>query len=340
MDYSKSGLAEWLSKGRIVVCADAEEIAEMKAAVSRLLGCVDELTHERDELKARHENFVKDMAETIEERDMYKNRVIELVEQRSTLDARTSELSDERNDLKARVGNSESDLEDAINQIERLRDELAVSDQILADTRTRLGDTQAELHNARRHASRSYNEQAGLIESLKREALLKPGSRYEMVREFNKAIGAPVRDRPLTFRDSGAPADPYTTNTRSIIDGMDLVVEEAFEMFGAWTDATCEHSNAAFLTTAKAIVLQVIHRSGAIRLASAIDGAVDTAYTLEGLMTRLGVDMDAMFRLVHENNMTKLGGPKDPVTGKQLKPEGYKPPDIVGELERQARGEK
>jgi hypothetical protein len=37
---------------------------------------------------------------------------------------------------------------------------------------------------------------------------------------------------------------------------------------------------------------------------------------------------------VHRANMAKVGGPKSP-TGKQLKPPGWTPPDIFGELKRQ-----
>ncbi len=47
-----------------------------------------------------------------------------------------------------------------------------------------------------------------------------------------------------------------------------------------------------------------------------------------------GFDIEPILDLIHEANMKKLTGPKD-AAGKQLKPEGWTPPDIAGELVRQ-----
>lgn len=250
---SDSGLAEWLGKGRIVVCADAEEIAAMKAEVLRLRGRVDELLEIGTKLTEERRELTRD-------RDELNNR-------------------------------------------------LTLAKELLAHR-----------------------------ESIEREAPLKPNSRYEMVREFNKAIGAPVRYRPSSTRGTFiVPAK----DRASVADGLALVVEEFCEIFEAFLPMVGQPVATIKLVRSvlEGLARQVAELSYERDLAPVVDGIVDTAYTLEGLMTRLGVDMDRMFRLVHENNMTKLGGPKDPVTGKQLKPEGYKPPDIVGEIERQARGQ-
>lgn len=65
------------------------------------------------------------------------------------------------------------------------------------------------------------------------------------------------------------------------------------------------------------------------------DGVADATYVLLGTAEAAGIDMEPVFDLVHESNMLKAGGPvRD--DGKRLKPEGWAPPDIAGELERQA----
>lgn len=183
-----------------------------------------------------------------------------------------------------------------------------------------------------------------LIASMLAESGIKQDkrTRADMVREFNVAIGAPIRTKPVDYWESidcwsgKKLGGLWCSNTKEVNDGVMLVVEEIFELFGAW----CVNSNTkAFVESAKRIVVECLRSNGSVDLVALVDGAVDTAYTLDGLMQRLGVDMDRVFEMVHENNMTKPGGPKDPATGKQLKPEGYKPPDIMGEIERQARGE-
>jgi predicted HAD superfamily Cof-like phosphohydrolase len=44
--------------------------------------------------------------------------------------------------------------------------------------------------------------------------------------------------------------------------------------------------------------------------------------------------MEPIFAEIHRSNMNKLNGPKR-ADGKQLKPEGWKPPDIYSEVEKQ-----
>lgn len=42
----------------------------------------------------------------------------------------------------------------------------------------------------------------------------------------------------------------------------------------------------------------------------------------------LGFDIHPLFDEVHMTNLAKVGGPRDPVTGKRLKPTGWTPPDL------------
>lgn len=63
----------------------------------------------------------------------------------------------------------------------------------------------------------------------------------------------------------------------------------------------------------------------------AIDALADMLYVIIGTFQSFGVDAQTVFNEVHRANMLKLIGPKRE-DGKQLKPEGWTPPDIAGIL--------
>lgn len=62
-------------------------------------------------------------------------------------------------------------------------------------------------------------------------------------------------------------------------------------------------------------------------LVMAIDGLCDLLCVIYGAALEWGVDLAPFFEEVHRSNMTKVGGPKRH-DGKQLKPEGWEPPEI------------
>lgn len=61
-----------------------------------------------------------------------------------------------------------------------------------------------------------------------------------------------------------------------------------------------------------------------------MDGIVDSIYVLLWTAHAFGgaESLHRVWRKVAEKNASKAGAPKDPVTGKVLRPEGYEPPDI------------
>lgn len=67
-------------------------------------------------------------------------------------------------------------------------------------------------------------------------------------------------------------------------------------------------------------------------LAQAIDGLCDLLAVIYGAAVTFGIDLAPFWAEVHGTNMAKAGGPKRE-DGKQLKPEGWRPPDIAGLLE-------
>ena len=64
-----------------------------------------------------------------------------------------------------------------------------------------------------------------------------------------------------------------------------------------------------------------------------IDALCDLLCVTYGAAVEMGIDLESFFELVHEANLRKVPGPVRE-DGKKLKPEGWKPPDIEGELHR------
>jgi predicted HAD superfamily Cof-like phosphohydrolase len=73
-------------------------------------------------------------------------------------------------------------------------------------------------------------------------------------------------------------------------------------------------------------------------IANQYDAFVDSWYYMLNASCKKGVDLDGIFRVVHEANMAKRfsdGKFHRREDGKVLKPENWKEPDIVAEIERQ-----
>ncbi len=64
------------------------------------------------------------------------------------------------------------------------------------------------------------------------------------------------------------------------------------------------------------------------------DGLADLDYVVEGTRLEFGIDGGPIAKEVHRTNMLKLTGPTR-ADGKRMKPEGWTPPDIVGEIKLQ-----
>lgn len=63
------------------------------------------------------------------------------------------------------------------------------------------------------------------------------------------------------------------------------------------------------------------------------DALADITYVAIGMAIEFGIDLRPVWDAVHQANMAKKGGAIRG-DGKQLKPKGWKPPDIVGAIEK------
>jgi predicted HAD superfamily Cof-like phosphohydrolase len=140
----------------------------------------------------------------------------------------------------------------------------------------------------------------------------------DQVMQFHKAMDCPTRSRPETIPDD-------RVRLRAA-----LIAEEFFEtlraMFGAY---------AAGLENAEELVKQAIRLDPIhVDMPALADGMADLDYVVEGTRLEFGIDGSPIASEVHRANMTKIGGPIAP-NGKRLKPPGWAPPDITGELRKQ-----
>lgn len=74
------------------------------------------------------------------------------------------------------------------------------------------------------------------------------------------------------------------------------------------------------------------------RQAAAAHELADLLYVVYGTFVALGIDADEVFAEVHAANLRKVGAPRR-ADGKQLRPEGWRPADVAGVLQRQDREE-
>jgi predicted HAD superfamily Cof-like phosphohydrolase len=186
-----------------------------------------------------------------------------------------------------------------------------------------------------RRTLRNLRHAPGVRESLEARALargLRPSDdsttetddRSQMVREFF------VRVVPHEERHDA----PTVPSERTIRFRLDLLGEEFVELLDeAYDDRAAIDQLRAVLSWFRDV--SPVRKDLARRLPGLVKEAVDVAYSAEALLVSAGVDGSPVFRLVNASNMAKEGGPLRPNDGKLLKPPGWTPPDVAGELRRQ-----
>jgi len=153
------------------------------------------------------------------------------------------------------------------------------------------------------------------------------------VLEFHRVFDHPVADSPTI------PPDERVRFRAAFI------VEECLEFLNACFDTTSGAPQADATTVSledlgrrlrEVIALSIVR----VDLSLAVDALADIDYVVEGTRLEFGVNGEPIADEVHRANMAKLHDGKviKRADGKTLKPPGWKPPDITGELERQRRG--
>ena len=72
----------------------------------------------------------------------------------------------------------------------------------------------------------------------------------------------------------------------------------------------------------------------ALEMSRALGEEIGAEAVVEGCRVEMGINGAPIAAEVHRANMAKVGGPISP-QGKRLKPPGWTPPDIEGELRKQ-----
>jgi len=141
----------------------------------------------------------------------------------------------------------------------------------------------------------------------------------EQVAEFHKAMDMPAdAERPTIILDD-------RVRLRAA-----LIAEECVETMAAMfsLDVGSEHQ-------LRAPFQDMIERARVrVDMVELADGLADLDYVIEGTRLEFGIDGAPIAAEVHRANMAKAGGPVAP-NGKRLKPPGWTPPDVAGELRKQ-----
>lgn len=136
----------------------------------------------------------------------------------------------------------------------------------------------------------------------------------QMVKEFHEALGLPV----------GEGVGPIADERLRL--RMRLIGEEVGELLCALTGHHGKTEKAYKLQIA-ALMDHMFETRNEIDMIEVADGCVDAHVVISGTALELGIPEDEVYREVHRSNMAKKGGPLRE-DGKQLKPPGWKPPNV------------
>lgn len=141
-----------------------------------------------------------------------------------------------------------------------------------------------------------------------------------------------IREQVMAFHDAmkqpilEVPAVPADERVRLRLR---LVVEECFEFVDSCVDVD------APTTTIFNALLKIIDTAPLkVDLPNVADALGDIDYVVEGSRLEFGISGAPIAAEIHRSNLMKIGGPTSP-EGKKLKPPGWTPPDIIGELAKQ-----
>lgn len=143
----------------------------------------------------------------------------------------------------------------------------------------------------------------------------------DQVLEFHRAFGQPIVESPSLPSD-----ERFRLRLR-------LMSEEYVEMLEA------AGADPKLLPILRHVIADIVDgaRSLEANLPELADAMADLDYVVEGTRIELGIDGGPVAAEVHRANMAKLwdGEARKRDDGKILKPPGWTPPDVEGELRKQ-----
>jgi len=139
------------------------------------------------------------------------------------------------------------------------------------------------------------------------------------VAEFHRAMDQAIEPRP-------------TVPDEKIVRLRGRLVAEEFVEF---LEALLDPEEFGDLKAIKALVMTMVGQGKLrVNVPELADAIGDLKYVLEGTNLAFGIDGEPIWNAIQAANMAKAGGPVDE-HGKRMKPPGWTPPDIAGELRKQ-----
>jgi len=120
---------------------------------------------------------------------------------------------------------------------------------------------------------------------------------------------------------------------QDIVDFHKEVMQDNFPQFPHTPDYMSQRLRRSLIKEEIQETLNAIRQNDLVELA---DGIVDSIVVLLGAAVTYGIDIRPIWDIVHKTNMAKAGG-KLRGDGKMMKSEGWQPPDIKSEIDRQIR---
>lgn len=191
-----------------------------------------------------------------------------------------------------------------------------------------MGTTQFPSLVEQHRAHQAYRSKVGTKKIARRKKKTTMKTIREQVTEFHVAFGQAIGDKPAVPTINGY-MDATTVRLRAR-----LVTEECIEMLEAIFGKSAPGIAKLREQAAKVIDEDPI----SVNLPELADAWADLDYVVEGSRLAFGVKGEPIAVEVHRSNMAKLGPDGKPIVrpdGKRMKPEGWTPPDIVGELKKQ-----
>ena len=139
------------------------------------------------------------------------------------------------------------------------------------------------------------------------------------------------------------PKTPSPMSKEEVKFAVRMVVSEMLELCTTVCNSSEEAIELLDLCVAESDHPKEFHLSSKSKeeiMAEQYDSFVDAWYYMLNSSVKKGADLDSIFHIVHQANMAKRfpdGNFYRREDGKVLKPDGWKEPDIVGEIQRQMK---